>query len=130
MEIFGKIKKAWVSASGTDRSGREWKRSSILIEEVIGTAPQSVLVECFGSPEERRINVGMVGTMHFYMEAREWNGRIFNSVGMRKWEEYKPSGEDGEPTGEAGKPSGNAEGTEAGTEATVAADGKVDDLPF
>ena len=87
MEISGKIIAVLPLQSGTSNSGKEWQKQEFVIETQ-GDYPKKMCYQLFG--EERiksnSANVGDEVTVSFDIDAKEWNGKWFNSVNAWKVE--------------------------------------------
>lgn len=86
MEITGKIIKALEPRSGVSaRSGSTWCVQEFVIETVEGQYPRRCVFEVFGEDRLKQMNiqVGEQLTVSIDVDAREYNGRWFNS--LRAW---------------------------------------------
>lgn len=130
MEITGKITHALELRSGTStRTGNEWKSQSFVIE-THEQYPRRCVFDVFGEDRLREFNiqVGEEMTVSFDIDAREYNGRWFNSV--RAWKvERTPAG-----ASAYGAPVAPAPVADTPTYPTAPApapeEGGADDLPF
>lgn len=85
MEITGKIIAVLPERSGVSaRSGAEWRCASYVLE-TIEQYPRKMNFEVFGSDRIQQFNIQIGETMvvSFDIDAREYNGRWFNSI--RAW---------------------------------------------
>lgn len=85
MEITGKIINALPAASGVSKStGNSWMSQSYVLE-THEQYPKRVCFEVFGQDKIQAMNIqpGQELTVSFDINAREYNGRWFNSV--RAW---------------------------------------------
>ena len=81
MELTGTIIKALPVQSGTSRNGNEWRRASYVIEHQSGQYPKRMVFDVLGNKiEEFNVREGENLTVSFDIDAREYNGRWFNSV--------------------------------------------------
>lgn len=85
MEFKGKIIKVFEARGGVSKStGKEWKSQDYLIQETSGEYPKKMVFNVFGDKiAELHITEGEELTVHFDIDAREFNGRFFNDV--RAW---------------------------------------------
>lgn len=82
-KITGIVKWASDVQTGTSQSGNDWQRQEIMVQEITGEYPQSVVLTLLGDRVEKfseYVQTAKVGTFHFAMEAREYNGRYWNSM--------------------------------------------------
>ena len=84
MEVTGKIIAALDPRGGVSKTGNDWKCQEYVIE-THDQYPKKVCFEVFGDDKIKEFNIqpGMEMTVSFDIDAREWNGRWFNSV--RAW---------------------------------------------
>lgn len=85
MEITGKIIAALEPQGGVSaRTGNSWKVQSFVIE-TIEQYPKKCVFEVFGEDRLQQFNiqVGQHLTVSFDIDAREYNGRWYNS--LRAW---------------------------------------------
>ena len=74
----GKIINALPHKSGVSKStGNPWEIAEYVIEETEGQYPKKMVFSISGSD---RIQVGEIVDVHFDVDAREYNGRWFNSI--------------------------------------------------
>lgn len=80
MELQGKVIAALPERSGTSARG-EWKAQDFVIE-THESYPHKMVFGVFGADRLARFNiqVGQEITVSFDIDAREWNGRWFNSI--------------------------------------------------
>lgn len=81
MELQGKVIAALPERSGVSQRG-EWKVQEFVIETHDSQYPRKLAFEVFGADRLQRFNiqVGQEVLVAFDIDAREWNGRWFNSV--------------------------------------------------
>lgn len=82
MEITGKIVAVLPERSGTSqRSGSEWRCASYVIETG-GEFSRRMVFEVFGSDRIAQFNIqmGELLSVSFDIDAREYNGRWFNTI--------------------------------------------------
>lgn len=83
MEITGKIIVALEQRSGTSaRTGNAWMMQSFVLETTNEQYPRRCVFEVFGEDRLREFNiqVGQEYTVSFDIDAREYQGRWFNSI--------------------------------------------------
>lgn len=81
MEIQAILKEILPKRSGTSASGRTWEQQSIVVETE-GQYPKHACLDCKGKVMEYLANL-QVGTkyqFHFDIDAREWQGKYFNTI--------------------------------------------------
>lgn len=83
MELEGKVIAALNPREGTSRQGNPWKAQEFVIETQ-DQYPRKMCFEIFGA-ERIEQNIGMLSVgnkvkVSFDIDAREWNGRWFNSI--------------------------------------------------
>lgn len=86
MEITGKIIAAVEPRGGvSQRTGNSWKSQEFVIE-TIEQYPKRCVFNVFGEDNLSKFNIqiGLLYTVKFDINAREWNGRWFNDV--RAWD--------------------------------------------
>ena len=82
MELTGKIIAEFNERGGiSSRTGNEWKAKSYVLE-VPGDFPRKLAFDVFGTDRLQAFNiqVGELLTVHFDIDAREYNGRWYNDV--------------------------------------------------
>ncbi len=84
MELSGKVIAALEPRSGVSKTGNEWKVQEYVIETP-GTYPRRMCFDVFGADKIQQFNiqVGEELNVFFDIDAREWQGRWFNSI--RAW---------------------------------------------
>ena len=126
MEITGKITHALEMRSGTARTtGNPWMSQSFVIE-THDQYPRRCVFDVFGEDrlKEFNIQVGEELTVSFDLDAREYQGRWFNSVRAWKVERVAPGAPQGQPAAAASAPA------QPGYTAPAPAGDSADDLPF
>lgn len=137
MELEGKIIAVLAPREGTSKLGNPWKAQECVIE-TMEQYPKKMCFEIFGADRiaqfENILQVGNNIKVSFDIDAREWNGRWFNSI--RAWRidavdnaaaAAAAQGVQPMPTGEAFPPAPETGINPApATESTDTAD----DLPF
>ena len=82
MELTGKIIAEFNERGGvSNRTGNEWKAKSYVME-VPGEFPRKLVFDVFGVDRLQAFNIqiGETLTVHFDIDAHEYNGRWFNDV--------------------------------------------------
>ena len=82
MELTGKIIAEFNERGGvSNRTGNEWKAKSYVLE-VPGDYPRKLVFDVFGADRLQAFNIqiGELLTVHFDIDAHEYNGRWFNDV--------------------------------------------------
>lgn len=82
MELTGKIITEFNERGGvSSRTGNEWKAKSFVLE-VPGEYPRKLVFDVFGADRLQAFNiqVGETLTVHFDIDAHEYNGRWFNDI--------------------------------------------------
>lgn len=83
MDFTGKIIQVLEPRRGTSsRTGNEWVCGQYVIETVDQQFPRKMFFEVFGADKIQQFNLqlGELVTVSFDVEAREFNGRWFNSI--------------------------------------------------
>ncbi len=123
MELKGKVIAVCDLKKGIAKStGNEWVAQEYVIE-THDTYPRKLCFEVFGNDKIQQFNIqiGEEITVSFDIDAREWQGRWFNSI--RAWKVDHHTAEDVSPSTAPQAPAF------APIDTTPAADEK-DDLPF
>lgn len=135
MEISGKIIQALEVRSGeSQRTGNKWMSQSFVIE-THDQYPRRCVFDVFGEDRLRDFNiqVGEELTVSFDLDAREYNGRWFNSVRAWKVERVAPGAIPGAapaPAYTAPAPSTPTGDAYPQAPAPAPAPNGADDLPF
>ena len=81
MELQGRIIAALPERGGVSQRGTEWKVQEFVIE-THEQYPKKMVFEVFGADRLSRFNIqiGQEVLVAFDIDAREWNGRWFNSI--------------------------------------------------
>ena len=81
MELQGKISAALDVKTGTSARG-EWKVQEFVLETIDGQFSRKMVFSVFGEERLQRFNiqVGQDVNVSFDIDAREYNGRWFNSI--------------------------------------------------
>ncbi|MEE0118989.1 MAG: DUF3127 domain-containing protein [Bacteroidaceae bacterium] len=86
MELIGKIIQVLPERSGTSaRTGSEWRMGSYVLETTTDRFPRKMMFEVFGLDKIQQFNiqVGEMVRVSFDIDAREYQGRWYNSI--RAW---------------------------------------------
>ena len=126
MELAGKVIAVLEPRGGVSKTGNEWKVQEYVIE-THDQYPRRMCFDVFGADKIQQFNIQMGEELNvsFDIDAREWNGRWFNSI--RAWKvDRAPVGgsQPVPPMGAAPFPPVNA------APASFAAQDEKDDLPF
>lgn len=126
MELAGKVIAVLEPRGGVSKTGNEWKVQEYVIE-THDQYPRRMCFDVFGADKIQQFNIQMGEELNvsFDIDAREWNGRWFNSI--RAWKvDRVPVGRSQPvpPMGAAPFPPVNA------APASFAAQDEKDDLPF
>lgn len=127
MELAGKVIAVLEPRGGVSKSGNEWKVQEYVIE-THDQYPRRMCFDVFGADKIQQFNiqVGEELNVSFDIDAREWQGRWFNSIRAWKVERVAPMGAPVPPADAAFPPINAAPAAPADFSA---ADDK-DDLPF
>ena len=92
MELQGKVIAALPERGGVSQRGTEWKVQEFVIE-THEQYPKKMVFEVFGADRLARFNIqiGQEVLVAFDIDAREWNGRWFNSIRAYDVRQYDPS---------------------------------------
>ena len=84
MELSGKIIAVLEPRGGVSKSGNNWKVQEYVLE-THDQYPRKMCFDVFGEEKIQQFNIqaGEEVTVSFDIDAREWNGRWFNSI--RAW---------------------------------------------
>lgn len=84
MELTGKVIAVLEPRGGVSKTGNEWKVQEYVIE-THDQYPRKMCFDIFGADkiEQFNVQIGEEITVSFDVDAREWNGRWFNSI--RAW---------------------------------------------
>tara|TARA_R110001583_G_scaffold25400_10_gene91984 strand:+ start:887 stop:1222 length:336 start_codon:yes stop_codon:yes gene_type:complete len=82
MEITGKVVKKLAAESGTSKSGKEWKKQSIIID-MGGEFNNIVSVSAFGDDKIKQLNKleeGMTAAILCNIYSREYKGKYYHNI--------------------------------------------------
>lgn len=126
MELSGKVIAVLEPRGGVSKTGNEWKVQEYVIE-THDQYPRRMCFDVFGADKIQQFNIQMGEELNvsFDIDAREWNGRWFNSIRAWKVERVPVAGSQPVPPVEAASfPPVNA------APANFTAQDDKDDLPF
>ena len=85
MEIKGKIIAVMEKRSGVSQQGKAWSTQDYVIETINEQYPKRCVFNVFGDENIQKfaLELGKVVTIHFDINAREYNGRWYNDI--RAW---------------------------------------------
>ena len=123
MELAGRVIAVLEPKGGTSRNGNEWKVQEYVIE-THDQYPRRMCFDVFGDDKIKQFNiqVGEELNVSFDIDAREWQGRSFNSI--RAWKVERVGATPQMPPVEAPFPPVNA------APADFSMTDEKDDLPF
>ena len=101
MELAGKVIAVLEPRGGVSKTGNEWKVQEYVIE-THDQYPKKMCFDVFGADKIAQFNIqaGEELNVFFDVDAREWNGRWFNSI--RAWKVERVSA--AAPAGVPGAP--------------------------
>ena len=82
-KITGVVSKVIVSNGISKKTGEPYETRQILISEVSGQYPQSVIVEAFGK-RFSAVHEGVIVDCFFNLAANEYNGKYYNRISAWK----------------------------------------------
>lgn len=90
MELQGKIIAALPPRSGVSANGTQWQVNTYVIETA-GEYPRKMAFEVFGADKVEKYNIQLNEELvvNFDIDAREYQGRWFNSI--RAWKVERPN---------------------------------------
>lgn len=124
MELAGKVIAVLEPRGGVSKNGNEWKVQEYVIE-THDQYPRRMCFDVFGADKIQQFNiqVGEELNVSFDIDAREWQGRWFNSIRAWKVERVAPMGAPAAPADMSFPPVNAAP-------ADFSASDDKDDLPF
>ncbi len=136
MEIQGKIIAVLQPREGTSAKGTAWKVQEFVMEAP-GQYPKKMVFEVFGQDRLDRFNiqVGQEVNVAFDIDAREWNGRWFNSVRAYDVKQVGAMPQQAQPDCNAPQPAPSSapvvvSGATPLSQAAAPATEKTEELPF
>lgn len=126
MELAGKVIAVLEPRGGVSKNGNEWKVQEYVIE-THDQYPRRMCFDVFGADKIQQFNiqVGEELNVFFDIDAREWQGRWFNSI--RAWKVERVSAAQQMPPMDAPFPPMSAA---PAAPVDFAASDEKDDLPF
>lgn len=123
MELSGKIIAVLEARGGVSKTGNPWKVQEYVLE-THDQYPRRMCFDVFGEDKINQFNIqaGEELTVSFDIDAREWQGRWFNSI--RAWKVERTNAQ--QPTAPEGVPFPPT----AAAPVDFAASDEKDDLPF
>ena len=123
MELSGKIIAVLPAREGVSRTGNPWKTQEYVLE-THDQYPRKMCFDVFGEDKINQFNiqVGEELTVSFDIDAREWQGRWFNSI--RAWKVERAGAQQPAPAQDVPFPPMNAAPVD------FSAGDEKDDLPF
>ena len=93
MELSGKVIAVLEPRGGVSKTGNAWKVQEYVIE-THEQYPRKMCFDVFGEDKINQFNIqaGEELTVHFDIDAREWQGRWFNSIRAWKVERVDQNG--------------------------------------
>ena len=93
MELAGKVIAVLEPRGGVSKTGNEWKVQEYVIE-THDQYPKKMCFDVFGADKIAQFNIqaGEELNVFFDVDAREWNGRWFNSI--RAWKVERVGAQD------------------------------------
>ncbi|MCI5580093.1 MAG: DUF3127 domain-containing protein [Phocaeicola plebeius] len=130
MELQGKVIAVLEPRGGISRNGNEWKVQEYVIE-THDQYPRKMCFDVFGADKIQQFNIqiGEELNVSFDIDAREWQGRWFNSIRAWKVERVAAPGMQpaAQPVPQPGFPPMNAAPQQP---ADFGGGNSADDLPF
>lgn len=127
MELSGRVIAVLEPRGGVSRNGNEWKVQEYVIE-THDQYPRRMCFDVFGADKIQQFNIQMGEELNvsFDIDAREWQGRWFNSIRAWRVERVNPNAQTaGVPPVEAPFPPINA-----APAPDFSTGNEQDDLPF
>ena len=124
MELSGKVIAVLEPRGGVSKTGNAWKVQEYVIE-THDQYPRKMCFDVFGEEKINQFNIqlGEELTVHFDIDARDWQGRWFNSI--RAWKVDRNTMQEGAAPQDFVPPF-----PPAGAPADFSAGDEKDDLPF
>lgn len=132
MELSGKVIAVLEPRGGISRNGNEWKVQEYVIE-THDQYPRKMVFDVFGADKIQQFNIqaGEELNVSFDIDAREWNGRWFNSIRAWRVERVQPqtNAQTPPPPPAPGIPPASSAPAPS-AQASFTANESTDDLPF
>lgn len=125
MEIKGKIIAVLPQKSGVSKAGKEWQSQEYVLE-TSDQYPRRMCFAVLGSEKmaEFNLHIGEVVTVHFNVDAKQWQDRWFNSITAWKVEK------EANTPNYASFPTSQSTQSAQPKEAPAFNEAQKDDLPF
>jgi hypothetical protein len=85
MQFKGAVRQITQQQTGTSKSGKDWTKQNIVVEEIVDQFPNSILFEAFNKPLDG-IGIGMIVTVDYNAKVSEYEGKFYNSMQIWKIE--------------------------------------------
>jgi hypothetical protein len=87
LQFKGVVKQILPKTTGNS-NGKEWSKTSVVIEEVADKYPASILIDAFNKQTEiDKITEGCTVTAHYTTSASEYKGKYYGSNNLWKFDE-------------------------------------------
>jgi hypothetical protein len=82
MNVIGKITKKLDIESGISKSGKEWNKQSVIIEQTGTEYNKQVVISFFGDKIKnlRDIEIGSDVSVSINLSSREYNGKYYHNI--------------------------------------------------
>lgn len=90
LEVKGKVVSMSALESGVGKSGKEWKRKTVVVEEG-GDYPKKIAITLMGDKADEKFEKNQDVTIQCNIESQEYNGRWFTNVNGWKIEKVAVS---------------------------------------
>ena len=82
MNVIGKITKKLDIESGISKSGKEWNKQSVIIEQTGTEYNKQVVISFFGDKIKnlRDIEIGSEVNVSINLSSREYNGKYYHNI--------------------------------------------------
>lgn len=103
MNITGKIIRVYPVVEGVSKAGNEWRKQEYVLKYLSGQYEKCLIFAVMGEKiEQFNIQDGGVYDVYFDIDAREYNGKWYNSVNV--WKVAQPQNESPQSPTPAGAP--------------------------
>ena len=132
MDLVGKIIEVCTKKSGVSKAGKQWESQEFVLETE-GSHPEKCVFSVFGEEKLKEFNIqrGDVITVSINLDAREYNGRWYNS--LQAWRVMKASNDIGAQqnnTQQVTQPQQTQKNERVSTSEEKKQEDSSDDLPF
>lgn len=132
MDLVGKIIEVCAKKSGVSKAGKPWESQEFVLETE-GSHPEKCVFSVFGEEKLKEFNIqrGDVITVSINLDAREYNGRWYNS--LQAWRIMKASNDTGAQQNnnkQVTQPQQTQKNEKVSTSEAKKQDDSSDDLPF